>query len=322
MESLSKIIEILRNQKEVSGEEMASELGISRTSVWKNINRLKGKGFNIISSRRGYRMIEEADLLLPYRLRGLINTKIIGRHIEYFAHCDSSNNIAKKLAREGLKEGTLIICEEQEAGRGRLERKWISPRGGLWFSVILKPSMTPVEAPGLGFLTSLSVVKTLRRRYGLEASLKWPNDVLINGKKVCGVLVEVEAEMDILHFAVVGVGLDANISIKDFPEEVQDIATTLKEELGREVDRAKLLADILSEMERNYNSFTLYGLESIFQEYIDLCSTIQKEVRVVQHGREIKGKAVEIDKEGALIVLTSEGRVRITYGDCFHLTNT
>ena len=126
------------------------------------------------------------------------------------------------------------------------------------------------------------------------------------------------------YISVTGVqtcALPIYLSIKDFPEEVQEIATTLKEELGREVDRAKLLADILSEMEKNYNSLTLYGFESIFQEYMDLCSTIQKEVRVVQHGREITGKAVEIDKEGALIVLTSEGRVRITYGDCYHLRN-
>ncbi len=319
MDTSSKIIEILRGEEEVSGEEIATRLGISRTSVWKHINTLRDKGFNIVSSRRGYRMVEEPDLLLPSRLRGYIRTKILGRHIEYFDHCGSTNDIAKRLAREGLKEGTLVICEEQKAGRGRLGREWISPMGGLWFSVILRPSISPGEAPKLGFITSLGVARALRRLYGLDARLKWPNDILIGGKKVCGVLVEVEAEMDILHFAVVGVGLDANLSIENFPEEVREIATTLRVELRKDVDRAKLLAEVLAELEENYKSFTVHGFEPLLQDYIDLCSTLGKEVRVVQQDREIKGKAVEIDDEGALVLLTPKGRVRITYGDCFHL---
>jgi len=319
MDRLTTIVELLREGGEVSGERMAGQLGISRTSVWKYINDLRNRGFKIESSSGGYRMVSEPDLLLPERVRGWIKTRTLGRHLEYEEECDSTSEVAKGLARRRGREGTVVVCEEQLSGRGRLEREWISPRGGLWFSVILKPTVSPAEATKLGLMASLSVAKTLRGLYRLDATLKWPNDILVKNKKVSGVLVEVEAEIDVLNFAVVGIGLDANVDIEGFPPEVREIATTLKHELGREVNRAELLASILEELENNYRTFMDRGFRSLKEEYGELCSTLDSEVRVVQRGREIRGRAIEIDRDGALVVLTPQGREKITYGDTFHL---
>lgn len=319
MHTLAKVVGLLRSNEEISGEAIAGELGITRSSVWKHINTLRERGFEIEGSPRGYRMSSEPDLLLPERVEGLLKAGIIGKSIDYHERCDSSNEVAKRLARKAGKEGSIIVCEEQSAGRGRLGRKWVSPRGGVWVSVILKPSIPPEEATKLGLLSSLSVGKTLRKLYRLDACLKWPNDVLIGEKKVCGVLVEVEAEIDVVNFAVVGIGLNANLDVGAFPEEVRKIATTLREELKGEVDRAELLAVILKEMEENYTTFIHRGFRALLEEYEELCTTLGSEVKVVQDGREIRGTAVEIDRKGALILLTPEGRERITYGDCFHL---
>lgn len=314
-----EIAEILSVEGRVSGEQIAKRLGISRAAVWKHISRLKRLGFKIDASKRGYVLMKEPDLILPYKIKARLTTKILGRHIEHFIRCESSNEIAKALAREGMKEGTVVICEEQSRGRGRLSREWFSPRGGIWCSVLLKPALTPGEAPLLGFASALSIAKSIRKLYSIDAQLKWPNDVLIGNKKVAGVLVEVEAEVDTINFAVVGMGIDANFSSDKFPPEVRAIATTLRDELGRNVSREELLAEVLNEMEAHYTGLLRGAKHELIAEYRSLCSTLGREVRVVQREREIVGKALDIEMDGSLVLLTPMGSIRVTYGDCEHL---
>ncbi len=314
-----EVAEILSKHGMLSGEQIARRLGISRTAVWKHITKLKKLGFKIEASKRGYMLVQEPDLILPYKIKEKLTTEFMGRRIEHFIRCESSNEIAKALAREGLREGTLVICEEQSRGRGRLSREWISPRGGIWCSLLLKPTLTPGEAPLLGFASALSIAKSIRKLYSLDAQLKWPNDVMIGEKKVAGVLVEVEAEVDAINFAVVGFGIDANFSSSQFPLEVREIATTLRDELGHDIKREELLAEVLNEMEAHYGSLLRGAKSELIAEYKSLCSTLGKKVRVVQRDREIVGKALDIDADGSLIVLTPSRRVKVTYGDCEHL---
>ena len=303
-----EILRALRTSGDyVSGEVLSKELGISRVSVWKHLRSLMQQGYVIESSPIGYRLISSPDLLLPYELPGW------EQKIYHFAEVDSTMEVAKELAKKGAGEGTIVVTECQACGRGRLSREWFSPSGGIYFTLSLKPKISPVYAPRVNLMASVAVTKAIRGLFGLAAELKWPNDVLIEGRKVCGILAEMEAEMDAINFVNLGIGINANFPISQY----EKVATSLKEELGKDIVRKELLSSVLREITKQQALLTKADL---LEEWKSLSATLNRDVRVVSLGEEVTGKAIDIDSNGALILKCSDNSLRnIITGDCFHL---
>ena len=305
----SKILKVLRASGDyVSGEMLSRELGVSRISVWKHIHNLKEAGYIIEASPRGYRLISSPDLLLPCEFPDL------RQKIHHFQEISSTMDVARELARKGAQEGTIVIAETQSQGRGRLSREWFSPKGGIYFTIILRPKISPINAPRLNLMASVAVAKAIRKLFGLKAELKWPNDVLIAGRKVCGILAEMEAEIDAVNFVNLGVGINANFSVSQFEER----ATSLQDELGREVSRREFLNSVLTEIDKQQSSLIRVDL---LEEWKNLSATLNKDVRIIAPGEEITGRAIDIDTDGALVVKDKDGSLRRAIaGDCIHLS--
>lgn len=316
-----KILEslIINKGKPVSGESLASELSVSRSAVWKHIQTLRDEGYMIDSSTNlGYALTSSPDLLTPAEIRVGLKTGVIGRDFHYFKETESTNIIAREIAGS-VEEGTVVIAESQTGGRGRMGRKWLSPEGGIWLSIILKPRIQPLFAPRVTLLAGISVAKTIRS-YGLQAKIKWPNDVLIKGKKVCGTLTEIGAEIDQIDYVIVGIGIDANVDIESFPEEIRESSTSLKKELGSPVNRVEFVQRLLEEFEAIYLKFQKDGFPSILEEWRNLSATIGERVKITTQRRTIYGEAIGVDNEGALILETDDGRFeKIVAGNCEHL---
>jgi BirA family biotin operon repressor/biotin-[acetyl-CoA-carboxylase] ligase len=218
-----------------------------------------------------------------------------------------------------VEEGTVVIAESQTGGRGRLGRKWISPEGGVWFSVILKPKLQPLHAPRITLLAGVAVAKAIRS-YGLTAKIKWPNDVLINGKKTCGILTEIGAEMDSINYIILGIGIDANVDTETFPDDVRDLSTSLKKELGHGINRVEFVQKLFSELEALYLKFQKEGFSPILEEWRNMSATIGEWVKITTQTKTIYGEAIGVDSEGALILETGEGKLeKIVAGNCEHL---
>jgi BirA family biotin operon repressor/biotin-[acetyl-CoA-carboxylase] ligase len=291
----------------LSGETLSNQLGTSRVSIWKHIRSLKEDGYVIEASPGGYRLVSSPDLLLPYEFPGL------EQRIHYFPEIGSTMDAARELAKKGAGEGTIVIAEAQTRGRGRLSREWLSPEGGIYFTLILRPRMSPAYAPRINLMVSVAVATMIRKLFGLKAELKWPNDVLIEGRKVCGILAEMDAEMDVVNFVNVGIGINANTSIPQFEKTV----TSLKDALGREISRKEFLSALLVEMERQQ---LLLMKSDLLQEWKKLSVTLNKDVRIVAQGEVIVGRAIDIDTTGALIVKEKDGSLKKAMaGDCIHL---
>ncbi len=319
-----KVLEkLIRNKGEpISGEGLASELSVSRSAIWKHINTLRDEGYMIESSTNlGYSLINTPDTLTPGEIKAGLKTSVIGKEIEYFKEIESTNVIACEIA-DSVAEGTVVIAESQTGGRGRLGRKWLSPEGGVWLSIILKPKVQPSYAPRITILSGVSVAKTIRS-FGPEAMIKWPNDVLINGKKVCGILTEIEAEIDMIDHCVVGIGIDANVDTESFPEEFRDSSTSLKKELGHEINRVEFVQKLLEEFEALYVKFQEGDFAAILEEWRSMSATIGEWVKITTQTRTIYGEAIGVDNEGALILETDEGKLeKIVAGNCEHLRRT
>jgi len=246
----------------------------------------------------------------PSRVREGLQNKIIGRPILYFRELPSTNDMAKALALRGVREGTVVVARTQSKGRGRQNRKWISPEGGLWLSVLLRPKTNPKHVPMLTFLVSVAVAKTLSRSFQLKSEIKWPNDVLINMKKVCGILTETRTKRETLYFAIVGIGINANFAVDVLPAHLRDSSTTLQEELKREVERETLLRDLLREIESCYKVFAKGQFSHILDEWRGLATFLGSKVEVKSHREKVEGQAVNIDSYGALIVKLRNGTTR------------
>lgn len=311
---------LIKNKGEsVSGETLADELSVSRTAIWKHIKALRDEGYVIESSPNiGYVLAGRPDVLTPGEIKAGLKTGIIGKEIKYFKETESTNTTAREMAGKAA-EGTIVIAESQTGGRGRMGRKWLSPEGGIWLSIILKPKMQPVYAPRITFLAGVAVAKTIRS-LGLEAKIKWPNDVLVRGKKVCGILTEIEAEIDLIDYCVVGIGIDANVDTESFPEEFRESSTSLKKELGHEINRVAFLQRLLEEFEVRYLKLQKEGFLPILEEWRSMSATIGEWVKITTQSRIIYGEATGVDNDGALIVETGEGKLeKIVSGDCEHL---
>jgi BirA family biotin operon repressor/biotin-[acetyl-CoA-carboxylase] ligase len=303
-----KILEALRAHTHyVSGQALSHQLGTSRVSVWKHIRGLKEDGYVIEASPRGYRLVSSPDLLLPYEFPSLEQS------IHHFREISSTMDAARQLAKRAAREGTIVIAEVQTRGRGRLSREWLSPEGGIYFTLVLRPRISPAYAPRVNLMAGIAVATTIRKLFGLKAELKWPNDVLIEDKKVCGILAEMDAETDVVNFVNVGIGINVNTSMPRF----EKTATSLKDALGREISRKEFLCALVVEIER---WLPLLMKADLLEEWRRLSATLNKEVRVTSLGEEVTGRAIDIDATGALIVKDKDGSLRtVLVGDCIHL---
>lgn len=315
----TEILRLLRQTTNgyLSGEEISKRLNVSRTAIWKHIQALREEGYSIDSHpRRGYCLVTSPDLLLPNEICPRLNTNYIGNTIHYFSTIASTNIEAKRLANEGCPEGTIVLSEEQTAGRGRLSRAWFSPyTKGIWFSVILRPTFPPYEAPKCTLLAAVAIARAIRRVSGVECGIKWPNDILFAGKKLVGILTEMSAEMDSINYVVIGMGINVNTSIDEFPEELRPIASSLSAILGHDISRVELLAEILHEIETQYTIAIEQGFAPILAEWRTLSVTLGQVVDVFGINRDFSGTALDIDEDGALLVKTEAGVEKVVAGD-------
>ena len=253
---------------------------------------------------------EANKMISKEKIESCLKTKILGRKIHYYQVLSSTNKLAKNLALHGASEGTLVIAEKQTEGKGRLNRKWFSPNGGLWFSIILKPKIKTFEASKLTFPISLAIAETIRKTFNLNVEIKWPNDILINNRKVCGILTESVTKEKKLKFVVVGIGLNVNINLKEFPENLRCSATTLKEELKRNVKLEHLLCELLFQIEREYELFLNEDFRKILERWKNFASFLGKRIKILMNGKLYEGIAEDVDNEGKLVVKFLDGTVR------------
>lgn len=251
------------------------------------------------------------------QLQNGLRTRRFGRSILFSREVDSTNKWAKELAIYGASEGTVAIAETQTKGRGRLDREWFSPTGGLWFSLILRPNLSPTEAVKLTLVAGLAVAKVLREMFDLRAETKWCNDVLVNGRKVCGVLAEMNTTSEIVNFVVVGVGVNVNFDVENvFPEQLKEVATSLEKELGRKVKLEKLFRALLERLESLYELFVKEGFNPILEEWKNYAGFLGCKVEVTVPTGEMSGLASDVDPEGALVLKLEDGTVkRVFVGD-------
>lgn len=293
----------------VSGEEISRNLSISRTAVWKHVNKLRDMGYEFEAvSRKGYRLVTKPDSIDATALQLALDTTVFGRKAVLLTSTLSTQGDVLKLAEQGQDEGAVVIAEEQTGGRGRFGRKWFSPPGkGIWMSVLLRPDVPLQHTPQLTLLTGVAVCRAVRACTGADAGIKWPNDLLIDGRKVCGILLESTVEDHEVRFCIAGIGVDVNFDPEDYPEDLTTIATSLKMETGQPVDRTKLTAAILTELEQLYFLYQKEGFGVISALWEALSVSMNREITVTNPHGVIEGKAIGLDPSGALIVEKHDG---------------
>jgi len=315
-----KVLGILRAEAKdcVSGQAMSNRLGVSRTAVWKAIEALRQKGFDIESAAgRGYRLLGGPDHIVDIDVEVGLDTEIVGASVVSFDCVPSTIDAASSLAQEGAREGTVVVAESQSGARGRLGRKWSSPGGvGIWTSIILRPSIPPRDAPKLTLLAAVAVATVLGEQYGLDAYIKWPNDVLAKGRKICGALTELVAEQDAVRYVITSFGLNVNQTPSKFPAEVREIATSMRIESGKRLDRPEVFRRVLREFDSLYADFKAHGGGNLLDRWRGLSGTLGKRVKVQLREGQIEGVAKDVDDDGSLILDVGGGRLKsIAYGD-------
>jgi BirA family biotin operon repressor/biotin-[acetyl-CoA-carboxylase] ligase len=302
-----QILSILRKEKAVvSGETLSAHLGISRVSIWKHIKKLHSLGYNIEATPKGYRLISSPDVLYPWEFKGREST------IHYFEEVTSTMDVARDLARNNCPNYTVVIAGQQRKGRGRMKRIWLSSKGGLYFTIVLRPQIPPALCYRFSFAASMVLARILRRLYEIEAVVKWPNDILINGRKISGLLSEMEAETDRVTYLNIGVGINVN----NDPIPNEPMASSLKKILGEEIPRKQLLSGFLDEYEFQVHSRTL---DDIISEWKRYTVTLNRRVKIVTNNEESEGLVLDVDENGALLLKLEDGTIKkIIHGDCFH----
>ncbi|KEI11561.1 biotin--acetyl-CoA-carboxylase ligase [Clostridium novyi B str. ATCC 27606] len=308
-----EIISLLKENKDnfISGEKISEKFGITRAAIWKYMKAIKNEGYKIESvSRKGYKLISSPDLLTFQEINPYLTTNYIGKNIMYFNTIDSTNNKAKELGAKGILEGTVVISEEQTGGRGRLGRQWVSPKfKGIWMSVILRPNIEPMEASKITQIAAAAVCSVIKE-LGIDVYIKWPNDIVLNNKKICGILTEMSGEINKINYIVLGIGINVNIDEEDLPEYIKDIATSIKIETGLNIQRKELIAKIFNKFEILYDEFINEGT---IKKSIEICkgnsALLGKEVKIIRKSTEVFAKALTIAEDGELIVEYNDGKV-------------
>lgn len=315
-----EILQVLRQNPHtfLSGEMISRRLKKSRTAIWKRIRHLRSLGYEIeASTRSGYRLIRSPDLLTPDEIKPYLKSRWLGKKIHYFPCLDSTNTKAYELALKGAEEGEIVIAESQEKGKGRLGRTWFSPPYlNLYLSVILRPKIPPHQAPIITLMAAVATAKAIEKCSGLRPSIKWPNDLLLRGRKVAGLLNEIQSEMDRVHFVILGIGVNLNLDQKNFPREIRSIATSIKREKGQAISRKEFLASLLHQLEEWYEIFLEKGNDPILNAWRKQSLIKGKPVKVTSFGETLSGVAVDVDSDGALLLRMEDGKQkRVLAGD-------
>ena len=313
-----EILRLLRSADGyISGQELCNRFGVSRTAVWKAINQLKEAGYEIEAQQnKGYRLMAAPDLMTEAEIKSLMHTEWVAKEVLYFDTIDSTNTKAQELAEKGYPSGTLVVADKQESGKGRRGRNWVSPSGtGIFMTLMIKPDINPNNASMLTLVAALAVAKAITSVTGEEALIKWPNDIVVNGKKVCGILTEMNAQFDYINHIVVGIGI--NVHNESFPEEISQMASSLMIEAGgKRFHRAQIIAETMSYFEQYYDTFLkTQDLSALVREYDELLVNMNKAVRVLDPKEPFDGKAMGITPKGELIVDTWESRKLVSSGE-------
>lgn len=299
----------------VSGQALSNKIKITRSAVWKHIEGLRRQGYVILSApSKGYRLLDAPDRLSASEIKRGIRTKTIGKEIRIFDEVGSTNDIAMEMGAKGGENGLVVVAESQSHGKGRMGRTWISPKGvNLYISILLRPGFSPHQASALTMMASVATATAISRTTGLDVEIKWPNDILIGGKKVSGILTEMNAEEERIHYVVIGVGVNVNMKKEDFPDNLRMPADSLMECTGRRVDRSGLLRALLESMDANFETLKNEGVMSIIPKWRKLCSTLNKRIKVALPEAVITGVAEDVTQEGGLVVTFGEGLKRVIY---------
>ena len=310
--------EILRLLKEsdtyISGQQLCEQFQVSRTAIWKVIDQLKKEGYEIEAVRnKGYRLIDSPDVMSKAEIESLVDTKWAGKNVVYYDEIDSTNNRAKEAGDNGAAHGTLFVADMQVAGKGRRGRVWKSPSGSsIYMTILLYPDIPPVKAPQLTLLMAIAVAEGIQEVTGLETKIKWPNDIVVNGRKICGILTEMSTEIDYINHVVIGAGI--NVNQDTFSDDIKATASSLKLELGKSVKRSELIAAVMKSFEKCYEIFIetedLSGLQEL---YNSMLVNRDQEVKVLEPGNEYKAHAIGINQTGELIVRTPDGKEKEIY---------
>ena len=313
-----EILRLLRSADGyISGQELCNRFGVSRTAVWKAINQLKEAGYEIEAQQnKGYRLMAAPDLMTEAEIKSLMHTEWVAKEVLYFDTIDSTNTKAQELAEKGYPSGTLVVADKQESGKGRRGRSWVSPSGtGIFMTLMIKPDINPNNASMLTLVAALAVAKAITSVTVEEALIKWPNDIVVNSKKVCGILTEMNAQFDYINHIVVGIGI--NVHNESFPEEISQMASSLMIEAGgKRFHRAQIIAETMSYFEQYYDTFLkTQDLSALVREYDELLVNMNKAVRVLDPKEPFDGKAMGITPKGELIVDTWESRKLVSSGE-------
>lgn len=308
----------------VSGAKLADEMGMTRAAVWKRIESLRKTGYGITSKKGGgYLLTSEPDLITPETMAQLLKGSLFTPdRYRYLTKTDSTNAQATLLARDGAEEGTIVVADQQTVGKGRLGRTWESPPGvNLYFSLILRPTLDPRFASQLTLVAAVALASALAGNLQVEGlDIKWPNDILLNGKKLAGILTEMSAEPDAVHYVILGIGVNVNGRVADYPEELHEIAATLYDHLDRTTPRSNVLAAFLAQFETWYGRYLKEGFAPIRNAWLAQSNVVGRPVRVNLLNESYEGTAQEMDPEGFLIVKRGNGRIeKVVSGDVLPL---
>ncbi len=309
-----KILDLLKqNQSYVSGEQISNKIGVTRAAIWKGIKKLQEEGYIIESKTKiGYKLIQEPDVVTTSLLKPLLKNNKLVQEIYYKDELNSTNEFAKSLAREGALEGTIVIADTQTSGKGRLGRTWVSPpKTGIWLSLILRPEIKPQHAGQLTLLSGLCMCEAIHNITGMNSYIKWPNDVVVNGKKVCGILTEMNAEIERVNHVVLGIGV--NVNQNEFNEDLP-YATSLSIEGKTNYKRSIIVKEFIDIFEKAYETYKVSeSLAEFLPRYENRCITLGKEVKIIEGGKEIIAKAINVEENGNLIVMLSDGTKKQIY---------
>ena len=299
----------------ISGESISVELGISRTAVWKHIRSLRQTGYQIEAvPSRGYQLLQSPDVLMPESIQAGLDCRRVGSQVCCFDETDSTNLQACRLGDDGGVDGLVVIADRQSSGKGRMGRQWESPGGvNLYASILLRPPILPFEAPKLTFLSAVAVCRAITSCTGLQPTVKWPNDILLDGAKVAGLLNEMSSETDQVHYVVLGIGVNLNMRADQFPTDLRYPATSLAITTGELVSRLDFTRALLQEIDALYHTYLGQGSAPIFSAWTDLCDMVGKLIHVDCNELQIEGTMIGLAEDGALLVRTKTGKMQCVY---------